>query len=414
MWQAKNNYICNILQAIMEAVYKKQERLLHNTTTQFVRSLMLDIDWNMRLIGIKGARGVGKSTLLLQYIKLHLSHKLDKVLYISLDNIWLVNQSLYNLADNFVKIGGEHLFIDEVHKYENWATEIKNIYDDFPNLKVVFTGSSLLQILNARADLSRRAITYIMQGLSYREFLNYELNSNFKKIELKDILQNHTTITREILKEIKPLAHFKPYLQHGYFPFYKESKDLYPYRINEVINMIIDIELPLLRKVDVRYLSKLKQLLLIIAQSVPFIPNVSKLSTKIGINRNTLVQYLYFLEESGITKHLYKDNFGVSKLQKPDKIYLENTNLSFAIAPKNTNIGNLRETFFINQLSYNHQINYTNKTDFKVDEEIYFEVGGKNKTNKQIAILDNAFIVADDIEHGFQNKIPLWLFGFLY
>lgn len=398
----------------MEAVYKKQERLLHNTTTQFVRSLMLDIDWNMRLIGIKGARGVGKSTLLLQYIKLHLSHKLDKVLYISLDNIWLVNQSLYNLADNFVKIGGEHLFIDEVHKYENWATEIKNIYDDFPNLKVVFTGSSLLQILNARADLSRRAITYIMQGLSYREFLNYELNSNFKKIELKDILQNHTIITREILKEIKPLAHFKPYLQHGYFPFYKESKDLYPYRINEVINMIIDIELPLLRKVDVRYLSKLKQLLLIIAQSVPFIPNVSKLSTKIGINRNTLVQYLYFLEESGITKHLYKDNFGVSKLQKPDKIYLENTNLSFAIAPKNTNIGNLRETFFINQLSYNHQINYTNKTDFKVDEEIYFEVGGKNKTNKQIAILDNAFIVADDIEHGFQNKIPLWLFGFLY
>lgn len=398
----------------MENIYKKQERLLRNTSTKFVRSLMQDVNWSMQLIGIKGARGVGKSTLLLQYIKLYLKHKLDKVLYISLDNIALADQTLYNLADDFVKLGGEHLFIDEVHKYENWAREIKNIYDDFPNLKVVFTGSSLLQILNARADLSRRAITYTMQGLSYREFLNYELNIDLKKIELNHILENHTEITRELLTKIKPLAHFNAYLQYGYFPFYKESKDLYSFRINEIINMIIDIELPLLRKVEISYLSKLKQLLLIIAQSVPFIPNVSKLSAKIGINRNTLVQYLHFLEESGITKHLYKDNFGVSKLQKPDKIYLENTNFAYAISPKNANVGNIRETFFINQVAYKHKINYTNQTDFKVNNTSFFEIGGKNKNSKQIQNIENAFIVADNIEHGYQNKIPLWLFGFLY
>lgn len=398
----------------MESIYKKQERLLRNTTTDFIRSLMHDINWDMRLIGIKGARGVGKSTLLLQYIKLHLNHKLDKVLYVSLDNIWIANQSLYELADNFVKLGGEHLFIDEVHKYDNWATEIKNIYDDFPNLKVVFTGSSLLQILNARADLSRRAITYTMQGLSYREFLNYELHLNLKKIEFKDILKNHIAIARELLAQIKPLAHFNAYLQYGYFPFYKESIDLYPFRINEVLNMIIDIELPHLRKVDISYLPKLKQLLAIIAESVPFIPNVSKLSAKIGINRNTLVQYLYFLEESRITNNLYKANFGISRLQKPDKIYLENTNFSFAIASKNSNSGNLRETFFINQVAYKHKINYTKQTDFVVDNHFYFEIGGKNKTNKQIQDIENAFIVSDDIEIGFKNKIPLWLFGFLY
>jgi len=398
----------------MEEIYKKQERLLANTNTVFVRGLMQEINWNLRLIGIKGARGVGKSTLLLQYIKLHLYDKLDKVLYISLDNIWLANRSLYSLVDEFVKYGGRYLFIDEVHKYDNWALEIKNIYDDFSNLKIVFTGSSLLEILNARADLSRRAVIYKMQGLSYREFLNYELNTNFQKFSLEEILQNHVQIARSILQQINILEKYKNYLQYGYFPFYKESIDLYPFRINQVINMIIDIELPLLRKVEVSYLSKLKQLLLIIAQSVPFVPNISKLSTKISINRNTLVQYLYFLEESGITKHLYKDNFGISKLQKPDKIYLENTNFSFAIAPKNVNKGNLRETFFANQLAYKHNINYTDLTDFKVNDKYYFEIGGKNKSKNQIKMLNNAYIVVDDTEMGFQNKIPLWLFGFLY
>ncbi len=398
----------------MRLLFEKQERLLQNTPTDFVRSIMKEIDWNLQLIGIKGARGVGKSTLLLQYIKLHLSHKTDKVLYVSLDNLWFANKSIYDLADRFVKLGGEHLFLDEVHKYNNWATEIKNIYDDFPNLKIVFTGSSLLQILNARADLSRRAIVYTMQGLSYREFLNFETGSDYESIKLPELLKNHIDITRNINSTIRPLAHFNDYLQYGYFPFYKESKDLYSYRLTEILNMIIEIELPQLRKVEVAYIPKIKELLLIIAESVPFIPNVSKLSHKIKINRNTLVQYLYFLEESGITKQLVKNSFGISKLQKPQKIYLENTNFSYAIAPDNTNAGNLRETFFFNQLAYRHKVTYTAETDFKVDNKYYFEIGGKNKSRKQIQTLDNAYIVADDIEYGYQNKIPLWLFGFLY
>ncbi len=398
----------------MKSLFEKQERLLQNTPTDFVRSIMKEIDWNLQLIGIKGARGVGKSTLLLQYIKLHLSHKTDKVLYVSLDNLWFANKSIYDLADRFVKLGGKHLFLDEVHKYNNWATEIKNIYDDFPNLKIVFTGSSLLQILNARADLSRRAIVYTMQGLSYREFLNFETGSDYESIKLPELLGNHINIARNINSKIRPLALFNDYIQYGYFPFYKESKDLYSLRLTEILNMIIEIELPQLRKVEVAYIPKIKELLLIIAESVPFIPNVSKLSHKIGINRNTLVQYLYFLEESGITKQLVKNSFGISKLQKPQKIYLENTNFAYTIAPDNTNAGNLRETFFFNQLAYRHKVTYTAETDFKVDNKYYFEIGGKNKSRKQIQTLDNAYIVADDIEYGFQNKIPLWLFGFLY
>ena len=398
----------------MKSLFEKQERLLQNTPTDFVRSIMKEIDWDLQLIGIKGARGVGKSTLLLQYIKLHLSHKTDKVLYVSLDNLWFANKSIYDLADRFVKLGGKHLFLDEVHKYNNWATEIKNIYDDFPNLKIVFTGSSLLQILNARADLSRRAIVYTMQGLSYREFLNFETGSDYESIKLPELLGNHINIARNINSKIRPLALFNDYIQYGYFPFYKESKDLYSLRLTEILNMIIEIELPQLRKVEVAYIPKIKELLLIIAESVPFIPNVSKLSHKIGINRNTLVQYLYFLEESGITKQLVKNSFGISKLQKPQKIYLENTNFAYTIAPDNTNAGNLRETFFFNQLAYRHKVTYTAETDFKVDNKYYFEIGGKNKSRKQIQTLDNAYIVADDIEYGFQNKIPLWLFGFLY
>ncbi len=398
----------------MRLLFEKQERLLQNTPIDFVRSIMKEIDWNLQLIGIKGARGVGKSTLLLQYIKLHLSHKTDKVLYVSLDNLWFANKSIYDLADRFVKLGGEHLFLDEVHKYNNWATEIKNIYDNFPNLKIVFTGSSLLQILNARADLSRRAIVYTMQGLSYREFLNFETGSDYESIKLPELLKNHIDIARNINSKIRPLARFNDYLQYGYFPFYKESKDLYAIRLMEILNMIIEIELPLLRKVEIAYLPKIKELLLVIAESVPFVPNVSKLSRKIGINRNTLVQYLFFLEESGITKQLVKNSFGISKLQKPQKIYLENTNFAYTIAPDNTNAGNLRETFFFNQLAYRHKVTYTAETDFKVDNKYYFEIGGKNKSRKQIQTLDNAYIVADDIEYGYQNKIPLWLFGFLY
>ena len=398
----------------MEQFIEQYRNKLKYTPTAVVRSALNEIQWNSRLIGIKGARGVGKTTLLLQYIKLKLAGELDHSLYVSLDSFWFAENSLLDLADSFVKQGGKYLFLDEVHKYPNWSQELKNIYDDHLQLKVVFTGSSLLEILNARADLSRRAIIYTMQGLSFREYLMIETGADLKAYKLEEVLTGHTALSSEVLEKVKPLAHFSNYLKSGYYPFYLEQPDVYNMRLNEIVNMMLEIELPLLRGLDVGYVTRIKQLLYIISQSVPFIPNVSKLSDKIGIQRSTLLGYLHYLEEIKLTINLFKESGGISKLQKPLKIYLENTNLMYSIGLGEINKGNLRETFFANQIRYQHSVSYTAKADFLIDGKYIFEIGGKDKTHKQIKDLDNAFIAADDIEYGYQNKIPLWLFGFLY
>lgn len=387
---------------------------LNSTKLDFVRSAMQEINWEARLVGIKGARGVGKTTLLLQYIKQHLKPELQQTLYVSLDTFWFNHSSIYELADEFVKKGGKYLFLDEVHKYQNWAQELKNMYDDFPTLNVVFTGSSLLEILNARADLSRRAVIYTMQGLSFREYLSMETKTDFKHYALDNILNNHQSISAEINEEVMVFQYFETYLKSGYYPFYKENPKLYNSRLSEVVNMILDIELPQLRQIEVAYIPKLKQLLAIIAKSVPFKPNVSKISSKIVLNRQTLLTYLNYLDEVDLTTHLYKSNFGISQLQKPDKIYLENTNLMYLLGESQTNSGNLRETFFVNQLKYRHQVAYAEKGDFLVDDTYTFEVGGKDKAQHQIQNIKNAYIASDGIIYGYQNKIPLWLFGFLY
>lgn len=397
----------------MTTLFEKHLRKINATPMHFTRSIMDTIHWEARLIGIKGARGVGKTTLLLQYIKKNLP--IDKAtLYVSLDSIWFTENTLSALADQFVKQGGNYLFLDEVHKYPNWSQELKNIYDDYPELKIVFTASSLLEILNARADLSRRAVVYTMQGLSYREFVNLNLGLELPKYTLSEILDQHVSIASEINKKIKPLQYFNDYLHHGYYPFFQEVPELYFYRIEEVLNLILEIELPLLRKVEVAYIVKLRQLLQIISQSVPFVPNVSKLSERIGVNRNTFVSYLYFLEEAHITRNLYKDAKGITQLQKPNKIYLENTNLQYALSPDQANIGNIRETFFLNQVSVHHKLEYIDESDFLVDQQFIFEVGGKSKNDKQIKNLKQSYLALDDIEYGIGNKIPLWLFGFLY
>ena len=397
----------------MTTLFEKHLRKINATPMHFTRSIMDTIHWEARLIGIKGARGVGKTTLLLQYIKKNLP--IDKAtLYVSLDSIWFTENTLSALADQFVKQGGNYLFLDEVHKYPNWSQELKNIYDDYPELKIVFTASSLLEILNARADLSRRAVVYTMQGLSYREYINLNLGLELPKYTLSEILDQHVSIASEINKKIKPLQYFAAYLHHGYYPFFQEVPELYFYRIEEVLNLILEIELPLLRKVEVAYIAKLRQLLQIISQSVPFVPNVSKLSERIGVNRNTFVSYLYFLEEAHITRNLYKDAKGITQLQKPNKIYLENTNLQYALSPDQANIGNIRETFFLNQVSVQHKLEYIDESDFLVDNQFIFEVGGKSKNDKQIKNLKQSYLVLDDLEYGIGNKIPLWLFGFLY
>ncbi len=397
----------------MEALFERSRQKVRYVPVSFVRSIMDKIAWDARLIGIRGARGVGKTTLLLQYIKLYLPRN-HTVIYVSLDNIWFAEHKLYDFIDTFVKQGGKYLFLDEVHKYPNWSQEIKNIYDDFPELKIVFSGSSLLEILNARADLSRRAIVYEMQGFSFREYLNRNLKTSFPAVTLNDIISNHIQLSENILSQIKVFEHFPAYLKNGYYPFYNETPALYGHRINEIISMTLEIELPMLRGVDVAFVSKVKQLLQIISESVPFVPNITKLSERIGITRKSLLTYLYALEESHLTIQLHKTASGISKLQKPERIFLENTNLMYTLSGETIKEGNVRETFFANQLSESSSLQYTPNSDFMIDEKYIFEIGGKNKGTSQIEGLSNAFVAADNIEYGMKNKIPLWLFGFLY
>lgn len=398
----------------MDYLIEQFEQKMRYVSTNFVRSMINEINWDARLIGIKGARGIGKTTLLLQYIKLHLADKLNQTLYVSLDTVWFNTHSVSELVRDFERKGGKYLFLDEVHKYEGWAQELKNSYDDYPTLKIVFTGSSLLEILNARADLSRRAVVYTMQGFSFREYISLETGLAFDILSLDQIMANHSNLARKINNQIRPFQYFENYLKGGYYPFYSEQPDLYLMRLGEVLNMILEIELPLLRKVELAYIGKIKQLLVVIAESVPFVPNVSKLSQKININRATLLTYLHYLDEIGLTHNLFKEAAGISRLQKPSKIYLENTNLAFLLSRENTNRGNLRETFFANQLMHRHQVNCTDVGDFLVNQKFTFEIGGRDKKTKQIEFIPNAYVVSDDIEYGLGNKIPLWLFGFLY
>ena len=398
----------------MEELFNRYQRISQKIQTDFVRSFMQEVNWNARLIGIKGARGVGKTTLLLQYLKINFTDNRALTLYVSLDSFAFRGKTLLGLADEFVRNGGKHLFLDEVHKYPNWAQELKNIYDDYSELQIVFTGSSLLEILNSRADLSRRVMIYHMQGLSFREFIMLETGIYFAPLTLESILKDHLHLAGLINAKIKVFPHFEKYLKQGYYPFYREELDLYEHRVEEVINMMLEIELPLLRGMDIGLVPKIKQLLGIISESVPFVPNIVNLSQKIEIHRTTLMSYLFYLQELGLTYHLLKEARGSVRLQKPAKIYLENTNLMYVLSSFSANRGNVRETFFANQVGYKHKISFHEKTDFLVDNTYAFEIGGKDKSKKQITGIENAYIVSDEIEYGYQNKIPIWLFGFLY
>jgi hypothetical protein len=398
----------------MEELFNRYQRISQKIQTDFVRSFMQEVNWNARLIGIKGARGVGKTTLLLQYLKINFTDNRALTLYVSLDSFAFRGKTLLGLADEFVRNGGKHLFLDEVHKYPNWAQELKNIYDDYSELQIVFTGSSLLEILNSRADLSRRVVIYHMQGLSFREYIMLETGIYFAPLTLESILKNHLNLAGLINAKIKVFPHFEKYLKQGYYPFYREELDLYEHRVEEVINMMLEIELPLLRGMDIGLVPKIKQLLVIISESVPFVPNIVHLSQKIEIHRTTLMSYLFYLQELGLTFHLVKEAGGSVRLQKPAKIYLENTNLMYVLSSLSANRGNVRETFFANQVGYKHKISFHEKTDFLVNNTYAFEIGGKDKSKKQISGMENAYIVSDEIEYGYQNKIPIWLFGFLY
>jgi len=380
--------------------------------TKHIRSFIDTIDWKNRFIGIKGSRGVGKTTLILQYIQLNFKPD-NSVLYISLDNLYFLDNSLYDLADEFYKKGGIFLAIDEVHRYPNWAIELKNIYDNLPELRVVFTGSSLLHLSESKADLSRRTVMYTMPGLSFREFLKFETNYNFNSYSLEDILKDHVGITIEIKQILKPLKYFKDYLDYGYYPYYLENKNSFHQKLSETILTILEVDIPQYALIQTSNITALKKLLAVISKSAPFKPNMNALSGRTGISLNTMKLYLKLLTDAELLQLLYVENKGINSLNKPEKIYLNNSNL-MANFSLNANIGNVRETFFLNQLSKKSKVNASKHTDFFIDEKYSFEIGGKGKSQKQIKDLNNAYLVKDDIEIGADNSIPLWLFGFLY
>jgi predicted AAA+ superfamily ATPase len=397
----------------MESLIIKSDRLVQDTNVSFIRYLYHNIEWNNRLIGIVGAKGTGKTTLLLQYLKQNFDEK-SKSLYVSLDDIWFSTHTLSELAEQFYLLGGTHLFLDEVHKYKNWDIEIKNIYDSYRSLTIVFTGSSMLEIFEASVDFSRRAIVYVLRGLSFREFLQYEYNVSFKSYSLQEIIDNHRSIVFEMIDKIKIIPAFKAYLEHGYYPYYKESLSTYPFRIEQAINKTLKEDIPAMGDIAYATILKIKKMLGIIGELVPFTPNVSQLSGSIEVSRNALVKYLYLLDRAGILMCINEPAPSLDTLSKPQKIYLDNTNIINSLSFENKNIGNERETFFANQLRAKHKVSTAKNGDFTIDEKIIFEVGGKSKGNSQIKGIANAYIAADNIENGFANKIPLWLFGFLY
>lgn len=398
----------------METLIQNFRKKLNFPLPSFERALENSINWNARLIGLRGSRGTGKTTLFLQHIKKAFKENLNKVLYVSLDNIYFSQNTLSSLAENFIRRGGTHLFLDEVHKYQNWSQEIKNLYDDCPELHIAFTGSSLLEILNARADLSRRTLVYELAGLSFREYLYLTKGYAFPILSLEQIISENENLSAKIASEIKPFEFFDEYLTSGYYPYFLEGKDDYLNRLNETINMILEIELPILRGVEIGYVPKIKKLLAIIGESAPFIPNISQLASTIGISRQTLLQYLKYLEDARLINQLYKKARGLSVLEKPEKILLENTNLMELFSGEKTDKGSRRETFVLNQLAHSHKVCFSEQSDFYVDLKYTFEIGGKNKTRKQIQAVSDAYIIADDIEFGTDKRIPIWLLGFLY
>ena len=380
--------------------------------TQQMRDFMNTIDWDNRFIGIKGSRGVGKTTLLLQYIRLNFEPN-KKVLYVSLDHLYFLENTLYDVVNDFYKKGGLFIAIDEVHKYPNWAIEIKNIYDDMPHLRLVFTGSSLLHIQEAKADLSRRVVVYTMPGLSFREFIQFETQIDFDAYSLQDIIENHIAISVAITQKIKPLYYFENYLDYGYYPFYIENKKSFHQKLSEVILTVLEVDIPQYASIPVSNSVLLKKLLAVISNSVPFKPNMNAISERTGISLNTMKNYLKLLNDAQLLQLLYVEDKGINSLGKPEKIFLNNSNLMYNLGI-DADKGNVRETFFLNQLQYNYAIFASKTVDFKVGGIYEFELGGCNKKQKQIAALQNAYVVKDDIEIGSDSIIPLWLFGFLY
>ncbi len=393
---------------------KLEKRILKELSSDYRRYLFEQIDFSSQMIGVVGARGVGKTTLLLQYLEvLKKSHAPYKSLYFSYDYPTNVDIKLIDLAEAFSKLGGEFLIIDEIHKYEGFALDLKAIYDFYPKLKVIFTGSCAISIYNSQADLSRRAVLYYMNGLSYREFLELKLSIALPHYTLEELLENHIEITDRLTEHFLPLEHLQEYLTYGYYPFYFRDKGQYLRQLNAVVNQTIDIDLVNLGLVKQSFTNKLKKFLLIISSSNPYELNVTKVAGNVEVSRNTLYAYLQNLDKGGLLNIIGSTKKGISKLSKPEKLYLNNTNIFYTFGTE-AKVGTIRETFFVSQLKHLYNVEVSDKGDFVVDKKYTFEVGGNSKKFKQIKDVDNSYLIIDTDSTENSHKIPLWLFGFLY
>ena len=403
----------------MDTLFRKSDRLLSNVSMEIVREKMSEIHWNAQLISIMGAKGVGKSTLIRQYLKQNYQPLDRRMLYCSADTVEFSTRTLVELAEDFVIRGGELLVIDEIHKYKSgtsdWSREIKEIYELFPQLKLIVSGSSLLRLREGDADLSRRAVKYTMSGLSFRESLRFYHGLSFEKWTLQDILEHPYDLWQMVTSKCKPVALFKEYLEKGYYPFLLEGEGEYYTKIEQVVNYIIETELPRICKVDVSNVRKLQALIALICSEVPFELNANKIAAALEIGRDTVVEYLKYLGDAKVLNLLYSDKKKIGKLSKPDKVYLENPNILYALAPTKADIGTLRETFAIGSLSESHNVEYGKaQGDFKVDEKYTFEIGGRSKDFSQIAGVKDSYIFADGWDMPDGAKLPLWMLGFLY
>jgi predicted AAA+ superfamily ATPase len=389
----------------MDKLFEQFLKLLKETDTNFFRYIYAEVNWKSRMIGLTGPRGVGKTTLVLQHIKKNLNPA--ETLYVTAEDFYFADHKLIDFADTFVKRGGKYIFVDEIHKYKEWAKELKLIYDYHPELNVVFTGSSVLDIKKGASDLSRRAVMYHMQGLSFREYLQLFHQIAVRTYSLEEILEHKVE-----LPEVKhPLPYFENYLKRGYYPFALEED--FELRLQQIVNQTLETDIPLYAGMNVSTGRKLKQLLAIVAKSVPFKPNMTSIATALSASRNNITDYCLFIEEAGMIAQLRDATGGIRGLGKVDKIYLDNTNLIYSLANDNSNTGNIRESFFLNQLRVKYEVIVSPVADFLVGDYT-FEVGGKNKGLKQIQGINKAYIVKDDIELAYLNTIPLWQFGLTY
>ncbi len=398
----------------MDKLFQYSASRVNAVNLDFKRYLWGKVNWNNRLIAITGARGVGKTTMLLQYIRENLMEEPDAVMFASLDDLYFSKTSIVEFADEFVKRGGKYLFLDEIHKYRNWSREVKNIYDYFGDLKMVITGSSALDIYKGTADLSRRAVLHKMQGLSFREFIRLKYKHDLPVLELEEVLLGPDKNIHAIVKEIKPIKLFEEYLQIGYYPFFTEDEQSFYERLKQTVNQVLETDLPSVENIDFNAVHHLRTLLSVISEIAPFKPNILKLSQQLNVSRESLMKYLYLLARADLLMLLHSQTGGISRMNKPEKVYLNNASLMFTLTGSEVNTGTLRETFFLNQVAGKYPVTYSEKGDFFVAGKYTIEVGGKHKSQKQISGVPDSFIAADNIEYAYGNKIPLWLFGFLY